>query len=136
MTRGRKIGLGVGAVFAILIIIGIANSPSTPTLATVASVPASLADTSATTDIAINDCGTTNDLGWAVVRVRVYNSTNEPASYMITVSENDSRGDRLGEANGAVNSLAPGQTTMTELMGTASSGVTRCTVASVSRLPM
>lgn len=44
-------------------------------------------------------------------------------------------GNRLGEANGASNSVAPGQSANAQLIGSGAKGVVQCTVANVNRYP-
>jgi hypothetical protein len=67
--------------------------------------------------------------------MRITNSTDRTQSYWVTASMNDAVGNRLGEANGASNSVAPGQSANAQLLGTDAKGVTQCTVANVTRMP-
>lgn len=93
---------------------------------------------SAINDVVLTQCTGTYDgspyLG--KVTVKVINPTDVVQSYMITVSMNDATGARLAEANGASNSVMPGQTAKADLIVTGVEGVTGCTVANVIRIPV
>jgi hypothetical protein len=127
----------VGGTLAVLVVIGIA-APATPTTSTPAgsSVSALPVLDNAAGDVTISQCTPSGALGMAQVTTQVHNSTTSAQSYMITVSLNDAAGNRVAEANGAVNSLAPGQSAHVDLLGAQAPGATACTVASVTRIPV
>lgn len=124
---------GVGAVVGFLVVVGAcansgtSSSPSAPF--------AALPTNNAERDVAITKCGGDDQLGMNTVTVRITNSTDRTQSYLVTASMNDAAGNRLGEANGASNSVAPGQSANAQLIGTGATGVAQCTVANVSRIP-
>ena len=86
-------------------------------------------------DVTVSECDGSSQFGLAKVTVKITNSTDRVQSYLITASVNDAAGNRLGEANGASNSVAPGQSATAELVGGAAEGAANCTVASVNRIP-
>jgi hypothetical protein len=132
--RRRRWPWIVSGVLAVLIVIGLA-APSTPS-SPGASLPATSAILGdATADVAITTCNPSGAMGIAQVTAKVTNSTATAESYLITVSLNDPAGNRVSEANGAVNALTPGQSATVELLGGTASGSTTCTVASVTRIP-
>lgn len=133
--RGRRWPWIAGGTLAVLIVIGIA-APATPS-APGDNLPATIISSDdATHDVTITTCNPTGSMGTSQVAVKVTNSTRTVESYMITVSLNDPGGNRVSEANGATNSLAPGQSATVELFGGTATGSTTCTVASVSRIPV
>jgi hypothetical protein len=92
------------------------------------------ATSAAMSDVSVTGCG--NDgTAFSSATVKITNSTDRVQSYLVTVSLNDAAGNRLGEANGASNSVAPGQSATTKLLGGATTGVASCAVASVNRFP-
>lgn len=133
--RRRRWPWIVGGAFAVLVVIGIA-APTTPS-APGASLPAATSILSdATHDVVITTCNPSGSAGMSQVAVKVTNSTATVESYLITVSLNDPGGNRVSEANGATNSLTPGQSATVELFGGDATGSITCTVASVSRIPV
>lgn len=132
-ARRHPILTGLGAVIGFLIVVGACANPGTPSSP---SAPfAALPTNNAEGDVAITKCGGDDQFGINKVTVRITNSTDRVQSYWVTASMNDKAGNRLGEANGASNSVAPGQSANAELMGTGAKGVTQCTIANVSRMP-
>lgn len=128
----RNIAYGSVSVVVGLVVIGACassgtGSPSTPFDA--------LPTNNAESDVKITKCGGGDQFGMNTVTVQITNSTNRVQSYLLTASMNDKAGNRLGEANGASNSVAPGQSATAELFGSAGKGVAQCTVANVSRMP-
>ncbi len=131
-TAGLVIGyVGLGFV-ALLIVIFAAAAGSAAGPVTGSSLPAT---SEAMSDVSVTKCGSDGSLGLSSATVRITNSTDRVQSYFVTVSVNDAAGNRLGEANGASNSVAPGQAATTELIGGATEGVASCTVANVTRIP-
>lgn len=132
-ARRHPILTGLGAVVGFLVVVGAfansgtSSSPSAPF--------AALPTNNAEHDVAITQCGGDDQLGMNTVTVRITNSTDRTQSYWVTASMNDAAGNRLGEANGASNSVAAGQSANAQLIGTGAKGVTQCTVANVSRIP-
>jgi hypothetical protein len=132
----KKIAGWTVSIVAGLVVIGscVNSGASSPG----SSLGASLPTNDALSDVVVAECngsdGSTFDMGR--VTVKVTNSTDRVQSYMITVSMNDASGARLAEANGAANSVAPGQVATTDLFsGTGIDNVAACTVAGVSRFP-
>lgn len=124
---------GLAVVVGLFIAIGAFAGPGT---GSTPSAPfAALPTNNAEHDVAITKCGGDGQLGMNSVTVRITNSTDQTQSYWITASMNDTAGNRLGEANGASNSVAPGQSANAELIGTGAKGVVQCTVANVTRMP-
>jgi hypothetical protein len=97
-------------------------------------VPA-LPTNNAESDVTITKCGDADQFGMNTVTVRVTNSTDRTQSYLVTASLNDAAGNRLVEANGASNSVAPGQSANAELLASGAKGVSQCTIANVTRIP-
>lgn len=133
------VGLGVvGVLFASVMVAGMnaafGGSSATPATSPQASAVSATTD-SAMSDVTINECNGTGQFGLAKVAVRITNSTDRVQSYFVTVSVNDAAGNRLGEVNGASNSVAPAQSATAELLGGATEGAANCTVANVSRFP-
>lgn len=134
------VGLGIiGVLFAALMVAGM-NAAFSPSATPAGSLQTPFGLT--TTDAAIHDAVVTkceagsDQFGMTKVAVRVTNSTGRVQSYMITVSVNDAAGNRLGEANGASNSVAPGQSATAQLVGGTIEGVAKnCSVAKVNRFP-
>ena len=91
--------------------------------------------TGAEKDVTVTECSGQGQFGMATVKVRVTNPTDRVQSYLVTVSVNDAAGNRLAEANSAVNSVAPGQSANADLLGGAATGAKNCTVANVTRFP-
>lgn len=124
---------GVAVVVGLLVAIGAFASPGT---SSTPSAPfAALPTSNAEHDVKITKCGGDDQFGMNSVTVRITNSTDRTQSYFVTASMNDAAGNRLGEANGASNSVAPGQSANAQLIGTGAKGVAACTVANVSRIP-
>ncbi len=132
-TAGLAIGY-VGMAFVVLLMVIFTATPgSAGGPLTGSSLPATSA---AMNDVSVAKCGgSEGPLGLSNVAVRITNSTDRVQSYLVTVSVNDAAGNRLGEANGASNSVAPGQSATAELLGVGADGVAGCTVANVTRLP-
>ncbi|MGH3935573.1 MAG: hypothetical protein ACRDS1_11465, partial [Pseudonocardiaceae bacterium] len=87
-------------------------------------------------DVVVSRCNTTeNIIGMADIAVQITNSTNRVQSYWVTVSINDANGNRLEEANGAANSIRPGQSATATLLASGVEGAASCEVADVSRIP-
>lgn len=103
------------------------NAPSAPF--------AALPTDNAEKDVVITKCGGADQFGMNGVTVRIINSTDRTQSYLVTASMNDEAGNRLGEANGASNSVAPGQSATAELFAGGVKDVKQCTVANVTRIP-
>jgi hypothetical protein len=96
-------------------------------------------DTDAISDVTVAKCagGPEAGIGMAQVTVKITNHTDQVQSYLITASVNDAQGNRLTEANGASNSVAPGQTATADLLGGSTEGMANassCTIASVTRI--
>lgn len=132
------VGLGVvGVLFASIMVAGMNaafGSSTSPAGSPQAPVFGATTD-SAMGDVTVSECVGSNQFGLAKVTVRITNSTDRIQSYFVTVSVNDAAGNRLSEANGASNSVAPGQSAIAELLGGATEGAANCTVASVNRFP-
>jgi hypothetical protein len=121
-----------------LIVIGACNASTPEGSAHRSSLPSGpTIGGSAIGDVVLTQCTGTYEgspyLG--KVTVKVTNPTDRVQSYMITVSMNDTSGTRLEEANGASNSVMPGQTAKADLLATGVEGVAGCTVANVVRIP-
>lgn len=69
----------------------------------------------------------------AQVKVKVVNHSSKTSSYLINVSVEDAAGTKVGEANGASNNVAAGQTALVDLLAGNAPGLTSCKVASVTR---
>jgi hypothetical protein len=129
-------GLVLGVIAFIIQVIVFAAVGSAANRAGGSSAPfAALPTNNAERDVVITKCGGDDQFGMNSVTVRVTNSTDRSQSYLITASMNDAAGNRLGEANGASNSVAPGQSANVQLIGTAAKGITQCTIANVTRMP-
>jgi hypothetical protein len=132
-------GLVLGViVFVIQVIVfaAVGNAANQATGSGSPSAPFSALPTNnAERDVAITKCGGDDQFGMNSVTVRVTNSTDRTQSYFVTVSMNDAAGNRLGEANGASNSVTPGQSANAQLLGGGIKGVVQCTVANVNRFP-
>ncbi|HEY3894758.1 MAG TPA: DUF4190 domain-containing protein [Pseudonocardiaceae bacterium] len=132
-------GLVLGVIaFVIQIIVfaavGTAANQASKDLGGSPSAPFSaLPSNNAEHDVVITKCGGDDQLGMNSVTVRITNSTDRTQSYFVTASMNDAAGNRLGEANGASNSVAPGQSANAQLIGTGAQGAAQCTVANVTR---
>lgn len=127
----------VGGTVAVLFVIGIATSHGSHSAAP--EMPHGVlasGELDGLHDVTIAQCTPSGLAGMAQVTTKVTNHTTTVQSYMITVSLNDPAGNRVSEANGATNSLAPGQTASVDLIGSTATGAVSCTVASVSRLPV
>lgn len=134
-TAGLAISYVGAAFFALLMVVFAASAGSAagPLTGSSLSAPATSA---AMSDVSVTECGGSDGpLGMSNVAVKITNSTDRVQSYLVTVSVNDAAGNRLGEANGASNSVAPGQSANADLLGAGAEGVANCTVASVSRIP-
>ncbi len=131
------VGLGaVGALFAVLMVAGMNAAVDSFTASTdPLRAPVGATTDTAMQDVTVSECDGSNQFGLAKVTVRITNSTDRVQSYFVTVSVNDAAGNRLSEANGASNSVAPGQSATAELLGGASEDAANCTVASVNRIP-
>lgn len=93
-------------------------------------------NTGAEGDVKVTKCAMGgNAIGMADIEVRITNSTDRVQSYFVTVSVNDAAGNRLTEANGASNSVRPGQAATAELLASAVDGAASCAVANVTRFP-
>lgn len=123
---------GAGVLIGLVVAFGACTGPTN----TSPSAPfAALPTNNAEKDVVITKCGSADQFGMNGVTVRITNSTDRTQSYFVTASMNDATGNRLGEANGASNSVAPGQSATAELFGAAAEGLAQCTVANVSRIP-
>lgn len=137
MSLVKKIAIGIAVTFGALVMIGACgaavSAPSTPGSSIVAALPGN-----ANGDVSVSQClaEDSSPLGLSQVTVRVTNTTDRVQSYMITVSINDAQGNRLTEANGASNSVLPGQSATADLVGTAVTGASSCAVANVTRVPV
>ena len=132
-TAGLALGyVGIGFVTLLIVIFAAAGSSTDGPLAG-SSLPATSA---AMSDVSVAECGgSSGPLGLSNVAVKITNSTDRVQSYFVTVSVNDDAGNRLGEANGASNSVTPGQSATAELLGVGVEGVANCVVANVTRIP-
>lgn len=65
------------------------------------------------------------------IQVKVDNKTKQQHSFLITAEALDAGGNRLGEANGAVNSLSGGSSTTVKLLGNMDSpnAIDKCRIA-------
>lgn len=141
-TRGGMAiaGLVLGAITVVIGVIvvaalGSAAESVSKDLQNLPGVPA-LPASDAVKDVSVTECGGGGgSLGLSKVVVRITNSTDRVQSYFVTVSVNDAAGNRLDEANGASNSVAPGQSATAELLGSAVDGAASCAVANVTRIP-
>jgi hypothetical protein len=146
--KTRKWPWVVLAVVAFFVVVGIASGDSeTPASLGTQGSPVAVQDeapsifgalpsNNAEGDVKVTKCDTGGDaIGMADIEVRITNSTNRTQSYMVTVSVNDAAGNRLTEANGASNSVSPGQAATAELLASAVDGAASCAVANVSRFP-
>ena len=97
--------------------------------------PVGITSGAAMQDVTVKECNRSDRFGLSKVTVRITNSTDRVQSYWVTVSVNDAAGNRLGEANGASNAVAPGQSANAELIGGATEGAANCSLASVNRIP-
>jgi hypothetical protein len=143
----RKWVWAVGGVFALFVLGGLINSGNGDNRATSTASTASTATTtpsfgtfatmaSAEDDVIVSKCVTSGDvIGMADIAVRITNSTSRVQSYWVTVSVNDAAGNRLTEANGASNSIRPGQAATAKLLAPAVDGASSCAVANVTRIP-
>ncbi len=135
-------GLVLGAVALVIQIIviaavGSAVNQTHGTITTGALFTAALPTTSndAMADVRITKCsGGGGPLGMGAVAVQVTNHTSAVQSYLVTVSLNDAAGNRVAEANGASNSVGPGQSAAADLLAPAARDVAQCTVAHVTRI--
>lgn len=135
-ARKRRWPWIVGGGLAILVVIGIV-APSSPTTSTLAAPSVGVMTTpGALGDISITQCTPNGPADMAQVTAQVHNGTDSTQSYMITVSLNDAAGNRVAEANGAANSIMPGQSARVELIGESAAGAVACTVASAVRIPV
>jgi hypothetical protein len=133
-ARRHPILTGAAAVVGFLVVVGACANSGTSNSGPSAPF-AALPTNNAERDVAITKCGGDDQFGMNSVTVRITNSTDRVQSYWITASMNDAAGNRLGEANGVSNSVAPGQSANAQLIGTGAKGVAQCTVANVSRIP-
>jgi hypothetical protein len=60
---------------------------------------------------------TRDEHGYGVATLTIKNSTDTVQNYLVTVAVENKAGDQLSTLNGAVESLAPGQTTVTKAQG-------------------
>lgn len=131
-------GLVLGAITVVIgiIVVAAVGSAVDQVNKDLQSVPAPFTSTSdAVKDVTVTECSGQGQFGMATVKVRVTNPTDRVQSYFVTVSVNDAAGNRLAEANGAANAVAPGQSANADLLGATASGAKNCTVANVSRIP-
>lgn len=65
------------------------------------------------------------------IQIKVDNKTKQQHSFLITAEALDEAGNRIGEANGAVNSLSGGTSTSTKLLGNMDSpkAIATCRIA-------
>ena len=140
----RKWPWVIGGVAALLVVGSSMNSghdahTSTSTASTASSTATfgALSTTSSPEDdVTVSKCVTSgNVIGMADIAVRITNSTNRVQSYWVTVSVNDAAGNRLTEANGASNSIRPGQSANAGLLASGVDGAASCAVADVTRIP-
>lgn len=132
------VGLGaLGVLFAVAMFAGMnAVVDELEQDGALAPFPAGTSD--AINEVKVTACNSGDGpLGMSGTTVAVTNGTDRAQTYLITVSLNNADGNRLGEAIGAVNAVAPGQTATSDLFGggTDTEGVTACTVANVDRVP-
>lgn len=134
----------MGGIFALIVLGNVVNGGSNSTgsgTSTSSNTPAygGLSTTSisnAEDDVAVSKCVTRgNVIGMADIAVRITNSTNRVQSYWVTVSVNDAAGNRLTEANGASNSVRPGQSATASLLASGVDDGASCAVAKVTRMP-
>lgn len=135
-TAGLILGyIGVAFVVLLIVIFAAAGSAAGPATGFGSSLTAP-ATSAAMSDVSVTECGGSDGpMGLSNVAVKITNSTDRVQSYFVTVSVNDAAGNRLGEANGASNSVAPGQSAAADLLGVGAEGVASCVVANVTRFP-
>lgn len=142
--RNRKWPWVIGGFAALLVFGNVINGghdarTSTSTASTTPSTATfgALSTTSSPEDdVKVSKCVTSgNSIGMADIAVRITNSTNRVQSYWVTVSINDAGGNRLAEANGASNSIRPGQSANAGLLASGVDGAASCAVANVTRIP-
>ncbi|WPF83787.1 hypothetical protein SANBI_001484 [Sanguibacter sp. 4.1] len=120
------------------------DSPSTPaqpssaaepsTGETAAEAPAAPEPGSAESDVVVTSCDV-GDFDMVTSTLTVTNSTDELASYLITISANGPDGNRVVELTAAANSIGAGQSASVDALGSATgvSGELTCVVADVTR---
>jgi hypothetical protein len=120
------------------------DSPSTPaqpssaaepsTGETAAEAPAAPEPGSAESDVVVTSCDV-GDFDMVTSALTVTNSTDELASYLITISANGPDGNRVVELTAAANSIGAGQSASVDALGSATgvSGELTCVVADVTR---
>lgn len=128
-TAGLVLGyIGVG--FVALFLIFMISTATAVSQGYAPAVPFPAGSTSdAINEVKVTECNNGNGpLGMSGTTVAVTNGTDRIQTYLITVSLNNADGDRLDEAIGAVNSVAPGQTATSDLFGGGAhtEGVTAC----------
>ena len=69
-------------------------------------------------DVSVKKECKVGQFGMVEAEVTVKNSGDGVRSYLITISANDSDGNRVAELNGAANSIKPGQSAKVETLGT------------------
>lgn len=137
-TAGLILGyIGVGFVVLFTIFMVSTAAALSQGYAPVVPFPA-VSTSEALNDVKVTECdGGSGPLGMSGTTVAVTNGTDRTQTYLITISLNNADGNRLDEAIGAVNSVAPGQKATSDLFsgGAHTQGVTACAVASVNRVP-
>lgn len=90
----------------------------------------------AAADVAVTSCEP-GPYGVFNVGLAITNSTSRSQSYLVTVSVNDADGNRVAEANGAANGVAPGQKAAAQAVGTLATvpAGAACVLADVVRTP-
>jgi hypothetical protein len=140
-SRNRRWAWAVGGIFALIVLGSLINSgngdnSATSTASTTPNFGTFSTTASAEDDVTVSKCQTRGDvIGMADIAVRITNSTSRVQSYWVTVSVNDTAGNRLTEANGASNAIRPGQSATAKLLASAVDGAASCAVANVTRMP-
>lgn len=91
------------------------------------------APSGAEADVVIDSCQAAS-IG-AEAGLTITNSTDSAQSYLVSISANDTDGQRVSELSAASNSIAPGQSAKVQAVGTLADGttITDCKVANVTR---
>ncbi len=87
----------------------------------------------AANDVAITSCGS-DSVGFAKVGVTITNHSTGQSNYLISVNVLDAAGNKIGEADGASNNIASGQSSTESLTGSLNGTPARCVVGNVTRL--
>lgn len=130
--KTRKWPWYIAGTVGLLIVIGSCSEASQGASDGFSSIPTNNAES----DVVVTDCSASGDFGMPSIKVKITNSTDRTQSYLVTVSVNDAGGSRITEANGASNSLMPGQSASVDLFAMSADGMKSCAVANVTRMPL